>query len=128
MELLASFLGACVFTFAISFGVGKRLTEHPAGRPILGALGFLIVIAGYSYSRQDFALFTDLVMWFSIVCSPVLVGGAIGSLFQHEQSEVQHKSALENKELEHYSVTKPRVFGGEVDSLDELGVMTTLDD
>lgn len=121
MELLASFLGACVFTFAISFGVGKRLTEHPAGRPILGALGFLIVIAGYSYSRYDFELFTDLVMWFSIVCSPVLVGGAISSLFQHEQSEVQHKSALENKDLDYYSVKSPRVFTGTDDEL-EYGV------
>lgn len=98
MELAISFLTACLFTVAISFGYGRKLTELDAGRPVLGAVGFLIVIAGYAWSRQDFGLFTELTMWFIVCCFPVLLAGVIRTMLDHERRETQ-------RELEHNSVT-----------------------
>lgn len=94
MELAISVLVAIIFTGAISFGYGKRMTESAAGRPVLGAIGFLIVIAGYSWSKHDFALFTELTMWFIVCCFPVLLVGTInGEREKHALRLEQHKPA-----------------------------------
>lgn len=94
IELVVSILLGCLFTALISFGYGKQMTQSETGRPILGAIGFLIVIAGYSWHRHDFQLFTELAMWFIAVCFPVwLVGTINGEREKHGLRLEQHKPA-----------------------------------
>ena|SRR5688572_8375786 len=104
MELVISFLIAVIFAILISFGYGKQLTETPAGRPVLGAVGFLIVIAGYAWSKNNFEIFTELTMWFMICCFPILLGGAISAMLERNESTKAVDTKLENMELQHYSV------------------------
>ena len=100
IELTVSILVAVIFTGLISFGYGRRMTESETGRPILGAIGFLIVIAGYSWSKHDFQLFTELAMWFTACCFPVWLVGTING----EREKV-------TKGIERYKPTPPQVNG-----------------
>jgi len=104
VELAISFFVAVIFAGLISFGYGKKLTETPAGRPVLGAIGFLIVIAGYAWSKQSIDLFAELTVWFFICCFPIMVGGAIAAMLESSEREKVLRAKLEEKDLAHYSV------------------------
>lgn len=102
MELAICFLGSVLFTILISVGHGKELTETPYGRPVLGAVGFFIVIAGYSWEQNSFEMFQSLVFWFIICCAPVLVGGVITALLDKHKEVATQKQ----QEIERYNPAK----------------------
>lgn len=106
MELAICFLLSALFTLAISFGYGKKLTETPYGRPVLGAVGFFIVIAGYSWEQRNFEMFQSLVFWFIICCFPVLMGGIISGVMDKQNEDAARDSRETQKEIEQYNPAK----------------------
>lgn len=94
---IITFLLCVLFTIAISVGNGRKMTESPAGRPFLGAVGFLIVLAGYCIDAQDAALFFKLGMWFAIGLSPVWFGGSWMATLQRETDKAEAETDALNR-------------------------------
>lgn len=102
MELVVTALVMVIYTILISTGYGKRMDYSVTGRPILAAVGFLIILSGYAWSKHSFEMFQELVMWALIACFPILIRGSIlyfqevdAKTKQDEQTAVERHSVLD---------------------------------
>lgn len=114
MELLASILGSCTFTWFLSSNKGRQITEHNMGRAILGGMGMFIAIAGYAANQRSFAMFIDMSGWFILVYLPVLAWSIWDAIDKDADKDKQHKQELVKKDLDHYSVKRAGMTDEEI--------------